>query len=139
MRQCRMTGYNPKTSGPPRRSGGTYIETRELVTHGGVHHLFQMKRAHWEMYDDLLVGKWSHQRIMEAVADEHSRDPSHGLSEWLAGVVVFISEAELDTKQTIQDFARFCAAQPRTPEGMRKIKEEGARLKAEHPMLWGSK
>jgi hypothetical protein len=97
-----------------------------------------MSHVHWSMYEELIGLGVPASELLASARAEHAREPSHDLSEWMAGVVVFMAENARDVQRNIDDFERFCAAQPRTPQGMRAIEEEAARLKAAHQMIWSS-
>lgn len=104
-------------------------ETRVLAMPDGRRQPVTMTRAGWRSFDDLAADEFFDARtLIEYAMHYRGDDTSRGFGEWLEHAVMRVQQRQRQDEQLIAEFHRFCARQPQTKEGLRRIEEEAKRM-----------
>ena len=113
-------------------------ETRMLAMPDGRRQPVTMTRAGWTSFDDLAADEFfDAQTLIEYAMHCRGDDTSRGFGHWLEHAMMRVQQRQRQDEQLLADFHRFCARQPQTREGLRRIKEKAKRIQHMRTVLYG--
>jgi|GEM_PF-5642562 len=111
-------------------------ESRIITLPDGQRQSVTMTRAGWTSFDDLAAGEFFDAETLIDYADhlrgkDSEKNAEFGFGYWIEHSMMRVQERQRQDEQSLAEFNRFCARQPRNNEGLRRIEEKAQRMKAE--------
>lgn len=106
------------------------LQTRTLVLPDGQRTPVEMTAEVWNAFDDIVArDHFCAEHLIEYAFDRAGIYPNKPPGDLLEEAVLRTQQRLRLDRESLSEFNRFCAQQPRTDEGMRMIQEEAERIR----------